>query len=269
MYFLRGRPYAPAEGRFPSEDPTGYGPDANLYRYVGNNPVNRVDPSGLFAYLLDYNPSTRTSQSRDFVLEALQRTIAAMRKQGIDVKDIRPDQVWYYAEGRFDPPEVLIRLNIAEIPQDTLTKIIAFLYKTGRAEDTAFARFLEAARRPGRAFDRFIKPADNNSIWILERGASGVTHIPVIGPVAEPVEAVSEMLVEFSEGCLCGVAEVGLIFKDVGAILLAGFGRLIGVRADVVANKLGGWLSSNLFGGYYRGMLAARDCEHGTVAIKG
>ena len=34
-------------GRFLSEDPVAFGGlDTNLYRYVRNNPVNHVDPSG-------------------------------------------------------------------------------------------------------------------------------------------------------------------------------------------------------------------------------
>ncbi len=47
-YDFRARHYDPNTGRFLSEDPIGFaGGDANLYRYVGNNPVNYVDPSGL------------------------------------------------------------------------------------------------------------------------------------------------------------------------------------------------------------------------------
>ena len=39
--------YNPDTGRFLSEDPIGFlGGDANLYRYVGNNSLNYVDPSG-------------------------------------------------------------------------------------------------------------------------------------------------------------------------------------------------------------------------------
>ncbi len=42
-----GRYYDPETGRFLSEDPLGEGGgDTNLYRYVGNNPVNVIDPSG-------------------------------------------------------------------------------------------------------------------------------------------------------------------------------------------------------------------------------
>jgi hypothetical protein len=43
--------YDPSIGRFTSVDPTGFAAgDANLYRAEGDNPTNRVDPSGLAAY---------------------------------------------------------------------------------------------------------------------------------------------------------------------------------------------------------------------------
>jgi RHS repeat-associated protein len=46
----RARWYEPATGRFVNEDPSGFkGGDANLFRYVGNDPLNQVDPSGLAA----------------------------------------------------------------------------------------------------------------------------------------------------------------------------------------------------------------------------
>jgi RHS repeat-associated protein len=48
LYDYRGRWYDPAVGRFISEDPIGFwGGDANLNRYVGNDPLNWTDPSGL------------------------------------------------------------------------------------------------------------------------------------------------------------------------------------------------------------------------------
>jgi RHS repeat-associated protein len=49
LYFYRARYYGPTFGRFISEDPLRFpgGPDANLFAYVGNNPVSLIDPFGL------------------------------------------------------------------------------------------------------------------------------------------------------------------------------------------------------------------------------
>jgi RHS repeat-associated protein len=48
LQYNLGRYYMPAAGRWLNEDPWGFGAgDANLYRYVGNDPANGVDPSGL------------------------------------------------------------------------------------------------------------------------------------------------------------------------------------------------------------------------------
>src|ERR1700712_1674290 len=47
LYYYKARFYDPAIGRFLQTDPAGTQDDPNLYAYVGNNPVNRVDPTGL------------------------------------------------------------------------------------------------------------------------------------------------------------------------------------------------------------------------------
>ena len=45
LYYYRARYYSPAQGRFLSPDPIGYGDGMNLYAYVGNDLVNFVDLS--------------------------------------------------------------------------------------------------------------------------------------------------------------------------------------------------------------------------------
>ncbi|MGH9763967.1 MAG: RHS repeat-associated core domain-containing protein, partial [Blastocatellia bacterium] len=47
LMFYRARWYDPAQGRFLTEDPLGYGSGLNLYRYVGDDPVGFTDPMGL------------------------------------------------------------------------------------------------------------------------------------------------------------------------------------------------------------------------------
>jgi len=49
LYYMRARYYDPQVGRFISEDPLSFGGgDVNLMAYAGNNPVNRIDPWGLW-----------------------------------------------------------------------------------------------------------------------------------------------------------------------------------------------------------------------------
>jgi RHS repeat-associated protein len=45
LYYYKARMYSPKAGRFLQPDPLGYGGGINLYGYVGNDPVNRVDRS--------------------------------------------------------------------------------------------------------------------------------------------------------------------------------------------------------------------------------
>ena len=48
LYDYDGRYYDPILAQFASEDPLGFAAgDVNLYRYVGNSPVNYNDPTGM------------------------------------------------------------------------------------------------------------------------------------------------------------------------------------------------------------------------------
>ena len=51
LYYYRARHYSPAWGRFTQADPIGYSGGINLYGYVGNDPLNLIDPEGLLSWM--------------------------------------------------------------------------------------------------------------------------------------------------------------------------------------------------------------------------
>ncbi|REK22183.1 MAG: hypothetical protein DWQ42_17660 [Planctomycetota bacterium] len=64
LMYYRARYYDPSLGRFVQRDPIGYAAgDSNLYRYVGNSPINAVDPSGL-DFIFGPAPGSGSEQTR-------------------------------------------------------------------------------------------------------------------------------------------------------------------------------------------------------------
>lgn len=66
LYYYRARYYSPELQRYVSEDPIRLRGGINFYRYVGNSPVNYIDPLGLAKCILEgcrYTQSVRKNYS--------------------------------------------------------------------------------------------------------------------------------------------------------------------------------------------------------------
>ena len=63
LSYYKARMYAPSLGRFMQTDPIGYADGINWHAYVGNDPVNGRDPSGLASYCVDVQVRTASYNS--------------------------------------------------------------------------------------------------------------------------------------------------------------------------------------------------------------
>ncbi len=72
--YVRARYLDVLNGRWISKDPIGfYGGDSNLYRYIGNNPINQVDPLGLEVYACYVSGDTNSETFKRHAIQAAGR----------------------------------------------------------------------------------------------------------------------------------------------------------------------------------------------------
>ncbi len=86
MYHYKARIYSPYLGRFLQTDPIGYEDQFNLYAYVGGDPVNLNDPTGLMAEEPEERPRPkRRDEGSNIVTRTLANIIAPLTGgEGVD-----------------------------------------------------------------------------------------------------------------------------------------------------------------------------------------
>jgi uncharacterized protein RhaS with RHS repeats len=73
------------DGRFITKDPIGFKGGVNLYSYVGQNPVNWIDPSGLLVEVIIWQPVGWGGSSFGHVSTNLNGTTYSYGPQGMSV----------------------------------------------------------------------------------------------------------------------------------------------------------------------------------------
>jgi len=143
LYNFQRRDYDPSSGVWMERDPSGLGGgDPNLYRFVGNNPVNWIDPSGLAGEGV-------AAAAGLGVLQGCANTVNGVQDVGVGVLNT-PAAVWNWTGGWFLP-------NCPYIPspdwsKGLITEEDPFLHDTSKfLGGTGVSMLVPAVLKPLRA----------------------------------------------------------------------------------------------------------------------
>jgi RHS repeat-associated protein len=102
------RDYDPHTGRWTTKDPIGFeGGDANLYAYVGSDPINYIDPTGFDRYVLIVgDPGLGAHNVGDLFQRAANTYADTLRAGGHDVAIARASNVLQFGNALLSGPTI-------------------------------------------------------------------------------------------------------------------------------------------------------------------